>query len=145
MAATGRLYGLAMQSLFNAEIDYDTATVKALLTTSSYAPNQDTHRYKSSVTNEVAGTGYTAGGQALTGKTVTYDGNTNTLTLSCANPTWNTSTITARYIVFYVDTGTAATSALIAYVDFGQDVASTNGTFTYPVPSTGIAQFTTPA
>jgi hypothetical protein len=138
MAVTSFVYGLALTSLFNAEIDFDTATVKAMLCTSSYVPAQDTHRYKSSVTNEVVGAGYTAGGVTLTGKTVTYTAGTNTLALDADDPSWTGSTITARYLVFYVDTGTAGTSPLLAYVDFGADVSSTSGTFTYQIPVGGF-------
>lgn len=138
MAVTSKAYGLALQSMVNGEIDFDTATVKALLTTSAYVPDQDTHRYKSSVTNEVTGTGYTAGGLTVTGKTVTYTAATNTLALDCADPSWPSSTITARYLVFYVDTGTAGSSPLLCYVDFGADVTSSGSAFTYQVPTTGI-------
>lgn len=141
MAVTSKVYGLALQSLVNAEIDYDTNIIKAMLCTALYVPNQDTHRYKSDVTNEVTGTGYTAGGVTLTSKTVTYNAASNTLTLDCADPAWTASTITARYLVFYKDTGTASTSPLIAYVDFGEDRSTGATTFTYVVPTTGIAQF----
>lgn len=113
-----------------------------MLTTSTYVPDQDAHRYKSSVTNEAAGTGYTAGGVALASKSVTYDAASNTLTLTSANPAWPGATVTARYLVVYVDTGTAATSPLICYVDFGADVSATATTFTYVVPTTGIASVT---
>lgn len=136
------MYGLALQSMLNAEIDFDTDTCKAMLCTSSYTPNQDTHRYKSSVTNEVTGTGYTARGVTLTGKTVNYTTGTNTLALDCDDPTWAASTITARYLVFYKDTGSDATSPLIAYVDFGADVSSTAAAFTYQVPAGGFVTFT---
>src|SRR3954462_9923420 len=107
------MYGLAFQSMVNKEIDFDTDTIKAMLTTSSYVPNMDTHRYKSSVTNEITGTGYTAGGVTLASKTVSYDPPTHTLPLSCANPTWSSSSLTARFLVVYESTGTDATSPLI--------------------------------
>lgn len=142
MPVTSKVYGLAMQSMLNKEIDYDTDVIKGMLCTSLYAPSQDTHRYKSDVTNEATGTGYTAGGVTLTAKTITYVAASNTLTLDCADPSWATSTITARYLVFYDNTpATDATRPLIAYVDFGADVSSSASTFTYVVPTTGIAQF----
>lgn len=145
MAVTSKIYGLALQSILNAEVDFDTDTIKAMLCTSAYVPNQDTHRYKSSVTNELpTANGYTLRGVTLTGKTVAYDTTTNTLTLDAADPAWASSTLTARYLIFYKDTGTDATSPLLAYVDFGADVSSTSSTFTYQIPTTGIAQFTTP-
>jgi hypothetical protein len=141
IAVSSKVYGPALLSLWNAELDWDTNVFKALLTTSAYTPSQDTHRYKSDVTNEVTGTGYTAGGVTLASKTIAYDGPSNTLTLDCADPAWPTSTLTARYLVVYKDTGTAATSPLVCYVDFGEDRSTGATTFTYVVPSTGIAQF----
>jgi hypothetical protein len=109
-----------------------------MLVTSSYTPSQDTHRYKSSVTGEAVGTGYTARGQLLTAKTVTYTAGSNTLALDCADPSWATATVTARYLVVYIDTGTDSTSPLIGYVDFGSDRTATGGTFVYTVPAAGL-------
>lgn len=141
MAASAHVYGLALKSLAAAQINFTGSTAKGMLLTSAYSPNQDTHQFKSDLSGETSGTGYTAGGVALASKTATYAAGSNTLTLSCANLVWATATITARYLVFYMDTGTSTTSALIAYVDFGSDVTSTGGSFTYPVPVAGIAQF----
>ena len=142
MAVTAKLYGLVFQSAFNKEIDFDSDTIKAMLVTSAYTPNQDTHRYKSSITNEVTGTGYTAGGVTLASKTVAYDTTNNTVTFDAADLSWPASTITARYLVIYGSTGTDATSPLIAYVDFGADVSTTNGTLTYTFPTSGLVQLT---
>lgn len=141
MAVSSKVYGPALLSLWNAELDWDTQTFKAMLCSSVYSPNQDTHRYKSDLTGEVTGTGYTAGGVTLTSKTITYDATSNTVTLDCADPSWSASTITARYLVVYRDTGTASTSPLVCYVDFGEDRSTGATTFTYVVPSTGVAQF----
>lgn len=138
-----KMYGLFLKSLANKEIDLDTDTLKAMLCTSAYTPDQDTHQYKSSITNEVTGTGYTAGGQALTSVTVAYSAGTNTLTLDAADPSWAASTITARYIVFYDSSpATDATRPLIAYDDFGSDQVSSSGTFTYQINASGIATIT---
>lgn len=142
MAVTAKLYGLAIKSAFNKEIDFDTDTVKVMLCTSTYAPNQDTHQYKSSVTNEVTGTGYTAGGATLGTKTVAYNTSTNIFSMDAADVSWASSTITARYAVIYVDTGVASTSPLIAYVDFGADVASSGGTFTITWDAAGMVTAT---
>lgn len=142
MTVTAKVYGLAQQSLANKEIDFDTDTVKVMLCTSTYTPNQDTHRYKSDITNEVTGTGYTAGGATLASKTVTYTSGTNTLALDAADPSWASSTITARYAVFYVDTGTSSTSPLICYADFGADVSSTANTFTLTLDASGLVTLT---
>ena len=137
-----RAYGLAMKSMLNKEVDFDTDTVKVMLTTALYVPNQDTHQYKSSVTNEVSGTGYTAGGVTVTGKVVSYNAATNTLTLDATtDPAWTTVTLTdIRYAVFYVDTGSAATSPLLSYMDFETDQAATAENLTIQLPSSGILQ-----
>lgn len=140
MAVTAKMFGLFLKSLANKEIDLDNDTLKVMLCTSSYSPNQDTHQYKSSVTNEVTGTGYTAGGKTLTGVTVTYDTGTNTLTLDADDVTWSSSTITARYAVFYDDTATD--DPLIAYWDLGQDEVSSSGNFTLTISGSGIATIT---
>jgi hypothetical protein len=143
MASSAKLYGLALQSAFNKEIDWDTDTIKVMLCTSSYTPDQDTHRYKSSVTNEVTGTGYTAGGATLASASAAYTTGTNVLMLDAADTAWTSSTITARYAVIYDATpGTDATRPLIAYVDFGADVSTTAGTFTITWDSAGIVTLT---
>ncbi|MFC9768676.1 hypothetical protein [Rhodococcus jostii] len=143
MAVTAKLYGLALKSVFDKEIDWNTDTLKVMLATSSYTPDQDTHQYKSSVTNEVSGTGYTAGGATLASATTTYTTGTNTLVLDAADSSWTTSTITARYAIIYNSTpGTDATRPLIAYVDFGADVSTTAGTFTITWDAAGIVTLT---
>lgn len=143
MAVTALLYGGFLQSLANKEIDLDTDAIKVMLCTSAYTPNQDTHRYKSSVTNEVSGTGYTATGATLTSVAVTYTAGTNTLMFDAADTSWASSTITARYAVIYDSTpATDATRPLIAYVDFGADVSSTAAAFTITWDAAGIFTIT---
>ena len=137
-----KLYGNFLVKALNKEVDWDTDTIKVALTTSSYTPNQDTHDYFNDVTNEVTGTGYTAGGNTLSSKTITYDDANNVIVLDAADTTWASSTITARYAVVYDSTGTSSTSALIGYVDFGSDQSSTNGNFTITWDATGIVRVT---
>lgn len=101
--------------------DWTTSTIKVALCTSTYTPDQDTHDYFNDVTNEVAGAGYLTGGATLASKTVTEDAVNNRIVLDAADVQWANSTISARYAVFYVSTGTASTSLLLGYVDFGPD------------------------
>jgi hypothetical protein len=130
MAVSHKLYGLGMEKIAEASVDFLNDTVKVALVTSSYTFDQDTHDFWDDVsTNEVSGTGYTAGGETLGTKTVTYDAGTNEVRFDAADVTWTSSTITARYAVIYKDSGVAATSPLIALVDFGQDEVSSNGDF----------------
>lgn len=125
MAAVSKLYGLNFSKAFNKEIDWDTDTIKVMLCTSSYVPNQDTHAYKSDVTNEVAvgATTYTLGGALLGSKTVAYDAPTNAMILDAADVTWTGGAPMSRVAVVYDATpGTDATRPLIGYIDFGADL-----------------------
>lgn len=142
MAVTAKMYGNALLKALNKEVDWDTDTIKVMLCTSSYTPNQDTHIYKSSVTNEVTGTGYTAGGATLSNKTINYTDSTNTIKLDADDVTWSESTITARYAVIYDATGTDSTSVLLGYVDFGEDKVSSAGDFKITWDSAGIFAIT---
>ena len=139
MAVTALLYGSFPAKLANKEIDWDSDTIKVALATSTYTPAQDTHDYFNDITNEVTGTGYTAGGATLASKTVTYTSGTNTQAFDAADTSWASSTITARYAIIYDSTpGTAATNPLIGYVDFGADVSSTAAAFTITWDAGGI-------
>lgn len=126
---TTKWYGLGMEAVVEQNVAWLTDPIKVALTTSAYTPNQDTHDFFNDVTNEVTGTGYTAGGATLTGKTVTYDASSQRVWLNADDVTWGTSTITARYAVIYHDTGTPSTSTLLGYVDFGSDQSSTAADF----------------
>ena len=119
--------------IFNKFLDYladndiSDDTFKVALVTSSYTPDKDTHEHFDDITNEVSGTGYSAGGETVTG-TLTLDTANDKLTLEFASTSWTSATITARGAVYYSSTGTASTSTLIAFNDFGSDVAVTAGT-----------------
>ena len=108
------------------------STFKAMLVTSTYAPDKDLHLTRTNVSNEVTGTGYTATGNTAT-PTVTKDTANDRLDISWSIANWTSATITARAVVIYKSTGTAATDLLVGYVDFGSDVTSTNGTFAVTV------------
>lgn len=147
MAVTASLFGLTAQKMLDGTatggfpIVWGTDTIKVALTTSAYTPNQDTHDYFDDVTNEITGTGYTAGGATLGSKTSTYDTASDQVRLDAADTTWTTSTITARRAVIYKSTGTSSTSPLIGWVDFGADVSTTAGTFQITWDATGIINY----
>ena len=72
MAVTGFWYGLGLKAILNKEVDVDSDTLKIMLMTSSYTPDLAAHDYKNDVTNEVTGTGYTAGGATLASPSLAY-------------------------------------------------------------------------
>lgn len=119
-------------------VDFDADTIKVALVTSTYVPDFDAHDFFNDVTNEVVGTGYTAGGQALANKTVTQDNTGDKGVFDADDVTWANSTLTARGAILYKDTGVAGTSPLIGYIDFGADKVSTGGPFTISWNAGGI-------
>jgi hypothetical protein len=123
------IYNSFVDDMARGAIDLDTDTFKVLLVTSAYSPNKDTHDKRDDVTNEVSGTGYTAGG-VTSACTVTKDTANDRVTLSFAAVNWATSTITARAAVIYKSRGGASSAdELVCYVDFGGDVSSSSATF----------------
>jgi hypothetical protein len=139
-----KIYGSFFGKALNKEVDWDSDTIKVMLLSSGYTPNQDTHDYLDDVVaSEVTGTGYTAGGATLASKTITYDAANNVTVLDAGDVTWASSTITARYAVIYDDAGaTNSQKVLLGYVDFGSDQSSTSGNFTITWDSTGIFRLT---
>ena len=119
-------------------------TIRYMLLTSSASPNQETWNDKADVTNEVSGTGYTAGGAALANKAVTEA--TRVTKFDADDVEWTSSTITARYAVLYDGTPAAeADQCLLIWLDFGADKSSENGTFKIQFNASGIFTFTVPA
>ena len=104
-------------------------TFKIALYTNSASFDASTSAYTTS--NEVSGTGYSAGGNTLTRVDPTTSG--TTAFTDFADTTWSSSTITARGAMIYNDT--AAGNPAVVILDFGSDKTSTNGDFTVVFPT----------
>lgn len=150
MAITASQFGQFLMKALNKEVKWAPSggdTFKVSLYTGTIPANaQDTWVYKSDIATivEVAnGNGYTTGGQALSGQTITYTVGTNTVSLDANDVTWSASTISADLALIYQDTGTASTSVLVGYVLFGQTFASSNGDFKITWNSNGILSLST--
>lgn len=84
---------------------------------------------------EITGTGYTAGGIALTGATINAVSN-GTVYVDFDNVTWPASQLTARGALIYnVTQGNSS----IAVLDFGSDKTMTNFTITMPTNTSSTA------
>ena len=107
-------------------------TFKIALFTSSATLGASTTDYSTS--NEVVGSGYTAGGNTLTNVDPTTSG--TTAFTDFADSTWSSATITANGALIYnttTDGGTGTTNAVCALA-FGGDKTSTNGDFVIQFP-----------
>lgn len=113
-------------------------TIKIALVTSSYTFTPDSHDFFDDITNEISGTGYTAGGATLGSQTYTLDTTDNESVFDAADVTWSSASFTARGAVIYKSTGVASTSPLIAFIDFTTDRVVDGGTFTITFAAEGI-------
>tara|TARA_R100000005_G_C4997011_1_gene203786 strand:+ start:784 stop:1194 length:411 start_codon:yes stop_codon:yes gene_type:complete len=119
------------KALLDGEMDFssDTSqTFKIALYTSSASLDAATTAYTTS--NEVSGTGYTAGGNTLTVVAPTTSGTTAYLDFS--DTTWSSATITARGALIYKSGGG---NPSVAVLDFGGDKTSTAGDFQITFPT----------
>ena len=108
-------------------------TFKIALYTSAATLGASTTDY--TTTNEVSGTGYTAGGLTLTNVDPTSSGVTAYIDFNDA--TWTNATLTAAGALIYNSTadGGAGTTNAVAVISFGGDKTSTNGDFVIQFPT----------
>lgn len=132
MAAT--LYLEAKSKFGKAGINWLTDTIKIALVGTGYVLDPVNHRNWSDVSaSQVVGTGYTAGGVALSSKTVGEDTANKEAEYKAANVTFTALDVTTPAdkkvagVVIYKDTGTATTSTLIAFLDGADYPKITNG------------------
>ena len=119
------------KELYQAVHNLSTDTLKIALYTASADLNQNTTIY--STANEVTGTGYVAGGVALTG--VTINSSDYTAYVDFDDVVFNAA-VTARCALIYnVTQGNKS----IAVLDFGSDKTSSNFTITMPANTASAA------
>jgi hypothetical protein len=113
-------------NLLNGAENFTTGSYKIALYTALADLGANTTAYTTS--NEVVGTGYTAGGKALTNIAPTSNG---TVAYISFDPvTWNPASFTARGALIY----NSVTNAAVCVLDFGSDKTATN-TFTVTFPA----------
>ena len=121
---------LSGQEDFNPPTSY---TYKIALYNANANLDSTTTTYTS--TNEVTGTGYTAGGQVIT-PSVSYDNTTNTAYVTFGNVTWTPVSFTCRGALVYNSTTNAACFVL----NFGSDkTANSSFTVQFPTASSSTA------
>lgn len=116
----------------------------------AFTPDQNLHDFYNDLvaaTNQVAGTNYTAGGNACTSPTWTGPDGAGLLTYDATDPAvWSQSAggfANGRRAILYYDTGVDTTSRLVAYSDdFGADAGNVAGDLLVSFNAAGI--FTSP-
>jgi hypothetical protein len=87
-----------------------------------------------STTDEISGTGYSAGGAALTTVTPTSSG--TTAIVDFVDVSWSSATFTARGALIY---NSSKANRAVGVLDFGSDKSVTGGTFTIIFPAATAA------
>ena len=103
-------------------------TFKLALFTSSATLGASTTAY--STTNEVSGTGYTAGGNTLTSVTPVLD--SSTAVCDFADTSFTSASFTANGCLIY---NSSQSDKAVAVIAFGSDKTVTTGTFTIQFPT----------
>lgn len=147
-----KMFGLAMQSMAEGEVNFiEASKLGCLLMTSTAALNadntaQDTYRYvddlpAGELDSGAGDTNYVR--KSMTG-TIGYTAGTNICKLSCSNITWTalTTATNARFAVFYHIVTTDANSPLLCYMDFEVSQELIAQDFTLVVPGAGLIPMT---
>jgi len=132
MAITQAMCTSFKADVLNKEQDLEADTLKIALYTSSATLGATTTAY--TTTNEISGTGYTAGGVTLTSTTVATTG--TTAYFDADDPEWTSASFTARGALIYNSTNG---DKAIAVLDFGGDFTVSSGTFRIVFPAAGAA------
>jgi len=108
-------------------------TFKLALYTANPYTTSSTTKVATNEVSSAGGSNYTAGGNTLTGQSVTAT--TATTAIDFADTSWSSATFTAAFGAIY---DTSASDKLVVVLDFGGDKTATNGTFTiaFPDPAT---------
>jgi hypothetical protein len=104
-------------------------TLKLALYTGFATLGPDTTVY--STTNEITGTGYTAGGETLSGVTISTSAD-GVVYINFSNVVWTNASFTTRGALIY---NASQSNASVAVLDFGADKTCTNQTFTVTMPT----------
>jgi hypothetical protein len=132
MAITQAFCTSAKAEFLGGIIDLDTDVMKIALYTSTATLSAATTAY--ATTNEVVGTGYTAGGNTLAGATISTSG--TTAFVDFTDTVFSNATITARGALIY---DSSKANRAVAVLDFGADKTSTSGDFTIQFPANDAA------
>jgi hypothetical protein len=132
MAITSGITISFRREILLGEHDLDTNSLKLALYTNAASLSDGTTVYTTS--NEVVGTGYSAGGVVLTGIDVTTD--SSVAVVSITDAVVSTATITARGALIY---NSSNANKAVAVFDFGADKTSTAGDFTVQFPAAAAA------
>ena len=130
------VYNIARLGFFTGKYDFREGgdSLRVVLTTSSHSPDVANHDHYLDVTNELStGSGYTGGGEELTGRDVGVSGTAAILT--AGNTDWTSATFTCRRATVY---NVTVADELICTMTFNENKSVVGGLFRLMHSSSGI-------
>lgn len=127
------IYNRYKANLMNKEVDMEADTLKVALLDNSHSFSATNNVWADVSANEISGTGYSAGGEALANGAVTQAGTTK---FDADDTQWTSASFTAYHAVIYDDTLTG--DDLVCSIDFGGAKTVASGTFTIQWDAAGI-------
>lgn len=126
----GVIYTSMIDDTLHRMIDFDGDEFRVMLVGERYRPDENRHRRRADVFNEITGDGYEPGGQ-LVDVTVELNRTDRAVDVILGGALWPRSSLEARGAVYYRADG----GELIAFIDFERNVISTHGNWSL-TPST---------
>jgi hypothetical protein len=117
------------QQMVQGQQNLSANTLKMALYTAFATLGPDTTVY--TTTNEVTGTGYTAGGELMSGVTINTSA-AGVVYINFNNVVWTNASFTVRGALIY---NASQSNASVAVLDFGSDKTCSNQTFTVTMPT----------
>jgi hypothetical protein len=118
------IYNSLLEDLANNNVDFGADTFKIMLVGSTYhgiaaETKRDNHDRRDDITDEVSGTGYTAGGATLSNVAVTKDTSNNIIKVTADPVSWTSSTLTGVYgaVIYKSRGGAASADELVCFLD----------------------------
>lgn len=135
MAVSGNFYTSFFTELAKGTHVFGTDTFKLALLDNSHSFDATDDVWGDISANEVAGTGYTAGGAALANVSVTTDDTNTRAEIDFDDVEWTSSTISAYHGAVYNDD---KSDKLVCSIDLDGLRETSRGTFKLEVPSEGM-------
>lgn len=127
------IYNRFKANVLNKECDMEADTIKVMLLSGSHSFTATNNVLSDVSTNQITGTGYTAGGATLANKAVTQGATTK---WDADDTEWSSATFTTAHAVIYDDS--LANDDLIASLDFGGNQTVAGAKFSIVWSSDGI-------
>jgi hypothetical protein len=126
------LFNAAMRNTYRGRIAFETDTFYAMLVGTGYTPDQDAHEFRSSVTSEIAGVGYDAGGKPCPVTVAATDNANDRFDVTFGPVEWAGATISgiAQVVIYKRRGGAAAADELVLCEDADTVINIVSGTLT---------------